>query len=146
MERSIWRTAQRAAVRGIVILAVLAALAYAYRRYSLQELDAPLAPADGVNEGHFVNIGGIDQWVTIRGRDRHNPLLLLLHGGPGNAFQSFTRVPIAEWERVFTIAQWDQRGAGRTFGRSGPVGDSVTLDRMALDAAEVADYARKTVD
>jgi pimeloyl-ACP methyl ester carboxylesterase len=44
---------------------------------------------------------------------------------------------------VFTVVQWDQRGAGRTFGRSGPVDNTVTLDRMVLDAAEVAEFARR---
>ena len=40
------------------------------------------------------------------------------------------------------MVQWDQRGAGKTFGRSGPVGPDATVDRMVLDAAEVAEYVR----
>src|SRR5215510_8735699 len=37
----------------------------------------------GVEQLEKVRIGGIDQWVSIRGRDKHNPVLLLIPGGPG---------------------------------------------------------------
>ncbi|WP_417471538.1 hypothetical protein [Luteimonas mephitis] len=38
---------------------------------------------EGVERLEKVRIGGIDQWVSIRGNDRRNPVLLMLHGGPG---------------------------------------------------------------
>ena len=38
---------------------------------------------DGISEQRFLKIGGIDQWVSIRGRHRSNPILLIVHGGPG---------------------------------------------------------------
>jgi pimeloyl-ACP methyl ester carboxylesterase len=126
-------------------LLIVVDLGYAYRAYRLHAITAALATPNGINEGLFVGIGGIEQWVTIRGQDRHNPLLLLLHGGPGNAFQSFTRAAFSEWERVFTVVQWDQRGDGRTFGRSGPVDNTMTLDRMVLDASAVAEFAGRKV-
>jgi pimeloyl-ACP methyl ester carboxylesterase len=37
---------------------------------------------------------------------------------------------------------WDQRGAGKTFGKSGPLDASVTVDRMAQDGVEVAEFIR----
>ena len=42
------------------------------------------SPAQRLEEASFLTIGGIEQWVTIRGDDRRNPVLLLLHGGPGD--------------------------------------------------------------
>ncbi|PYR33803.1 MAG: hypothetical protein DMF90_19550 [Acidobacteria bacterium] len=145
MTYSPWPMAKRVTFRAVALLLSVVALGYYYRAYRLHSISATLATPNGINEGLFVRIGGIEQWITIRGQDRHNPALLLLHGGPGNAFQSFTRAVFSEWERVFTVVQWDQRGAGRTFGRSGPVDDTVTLDRMVLDAAEVAEFARRKV-
>jgi len=38
---------------------------------------------NGVERLEKVRIGGIDQWVSIRGTDRRNPVVLYIHGGPG---------------------------------------------------------------
>jgi proline iminopeptidase len=38
---------------------------------------------DGIERLETVKIGGIDQWVSVRGKDRRNPVLLHIHGGPG---------------------------------------------------------------
>ena len=69
------------------------------------------APTAQIDRVLFVPLGGIDQWISIRGDDRANPVLLVVHGGPGEA-----QWPQAEiyrpWEKSFTVVQWDQRGAG----------------------------------
>jgi hypothetical protein len=36
----------------------------------------------GIDEAKALEIGGIQQWITVRGRDRRNPILLMIHGGP----------------------------------------------------------------
>src|SRR5262245_26937646 len=66
----------------------------------------------GIDEGRYITAGGIEQWVTIRGWDRANPVLLFLHGGPGEVTSPWTYALFAPWERRFTVVQWDQRGAG----------------------------------
>src|ERR1039458_5251176 len=71
-------------------------------------------PAKGVDEASYVSIGGIEQWVTIRGEDRSNPVLLFLHGGPGDVTNPWSFATVAPWEAHFTVVQWDQRGAGRS--------------------------------
>lgn len=65
-----------------------------------------------VREEMFVRIGGIDQWITIKGDDRNNPVVLFLHGGPGDALSPFADAMFGGWEKDFTCVQWDQRGAG----------------------------------
>ena len=40
---------------------------------------------NGIDEARYVMIGGIEQWITIRGEDRTNSVILPLHGGPGVA-------------------------------------------------------------
>ena len=38
---------------------------------------------DGIQEDAYVEIGGIEQFMQIRGEDKNNPVVLWLHGGPG---------------------------------------------------------------
>src|SRR5438270_6164490 len=47
--------------------------------------DYAVTTPNGSDEATYVKVGGLDQWITIRGEDRKNPVLLLLHGGPGDA-------------------------------------------------------------
>jgi pimeloyl-ACP methyl ester carboxylesterase len=106
--------------------------------------DYAIDPAKGVDEASFVSIGGIEQWVTIRGQDRRNPVLLFLHGGPGDVTSPWSFAMFAPWEANFTVVQWDQRGAGRTLGKSGPsVAPTMTLDRMSQDGIELSEYLCK---
>ena len=101
------------------------------------------AGAAGINESKYVRIGGIDQWISIHGNDRSNPVLLWLNGGPGAS-----TVPsiclYKSWEDKFTIVMWDQRGEGKTFEKSGEsVAAGMTSDQMASDGIEVAQYLRR---
>jgi len=98
----------------------------------------------GIDEERFIEIGGIEQWVTIRGQDRGNPVLLFLHGGPGDVTNPWTFALFAPWEKEFTVVQWDQRGAGRTLEKTGPaVAPTMTLERMVQDGIELAQYLRR---
>jgi pimeloyl-ACP methyl ester carboxylesterase len=98
---------------------------------------------EGIQEAGYVPIGGIRQWIQIRGEDRGNPVLLFLHGGPGASALGAT-AGWRPWERHFTVVQWDQRGSGRTYrenGESDP--GSLTIDRMAADGIEVVRHLRE---
>lgn len=68
-----------------------------------------------IDQSSFVPLGNLEQWISIRGEDRSNPVLLVVHGGPGKAQWPQTEV-YKPWERAFTVVQWDQRGAGHTYG------------------------------
>lgn len=101
-------------------------------------------PAKGIDEGMYVHIGDIDQWITIRGENRQNAALLFVHGGPGDVTNPWSFVYFAAWEKNFTVVQWDERGAGRTLRKSGPaVASTMTLDRMAQDGIELSEFLRK---
>jgi pimeloyl-ACP methyl ester carboxylesterase len=98
----------------------------------------------GIDEAGYVKLGGIEQWVTIRGQDRDNPILLFLHGGPGDTTNTWTFALFAPWQKHFTVVQWDQRGAGRTLRKTGPkVAPTITVDRLVRDGIELAEYLCK---
>lgn len=105
-----------------------------------------IVTSGAIQTEEFVTIGGIKQWISVRGRHRDNPILLFLHGGPG-----FTVSPVAyhymrDWEEYFTVVQWDQRGAGKTWQANDPaaLSPTMTIDRMVDDAEELATYLRAT--
>jgi pimeloyl-ACP methyl ester carboxylesterase len=99
------------------------------------------AVAAPVDESGFVRIGGIQQWVTIRGDSCANPVVLFLHGGPGNPLSPYAGRIYSGWEKDFTLVQWDQRGAGRTFARNPPT-ERLTVRLMTGDGIAVAGYLR----
>jgi pimeloyl-ACP methyl ester carboxylesterase len=104
-------------------------------------------PPGGIYDESFVPIGGIQQWVTIHGDDRRNPVLLFLHGGPGDTTNPWTFILFKSWQRYFTMVQWDQRGAGKTFERNGNgIAPTVTIDRMARDGVELTEYLCTNLD
>lgn len=97
-----------------------------------------------IDRSGFVPIGGLDQWISIRGDDVRNPVLLVVHGGPGEA-QWPMAAHYRTWERHFTVVQWDQRGAGHSFGRHGTATPDMTLERISGDGAELVDHLCRTL-
>jgi proline iminopeptidase len=97
----------------------------------------------GIQVLEAVQIGGIPQWLSIRGADRGNPVLLYLHGGPGypGIAPAWTQ---RAWEDYFTVVQWDQRGTGKTYAANDPakISPTITVGRMLGDAEEVVNHLR----
>ncbi len=101
--------------------------------------------ANRITEGKYIHIGGIEQWITIRGEDLNNPVLLFIHGGPASVYSIFNPL-LRSWEKDFTIVQWDQRGAGKTFRKNGKDGSrKITFERLAQDGIELTQYLSKTL-
>ncbi len=148
MGKRIWRATKLTLLGLFVLIFVLIGSGLAYRAYRHHEIAKAtvIDTSKGIDEAGFVKIGGIEQWMTIRGQDRENPVVLLLHGGPGLAMSPYPRDVIFDWTKDFTLVQWDQRGAGRTYGRSGPLDPGVTIDRMSMDGVEVAEFVRQKLN
>ena len=106
---------------------------------------AQALPPGAIDERKTVAIGGIRQWITVRGARRDNPILLFLHGGPGTPMMPESWTFQRPWEDYFTVVQWDQRGAGKTFSAAGrKPGTPLSIDLMTNDAIELAEYLRTT--
>ncbi|WP_026568457.1 alpha/beta fold hydrolase [Bacillus sp. UNC41MFS5] len=85
-----------------------------------------------------MNIGGVDQWVLLRGHDHRKPIILWIHGGPGGAQIGFIRQYCSDLEKDFLIVNYDQRGSGLSFSKNIPK-DSMTITHMVEDLLEVVD-------
>jgi pimeloyl-ACP methyl ester carboxylesterase len=61
-----------------------------------------------------VRLGGITQWIRVRGTDASNPVLLLMQQGPGlPMINDASRLEhLLGLENAFTVIYWDQRGTG----------------------------------
>ncbi|MHA1957509.1 MAG: alpha/beta fold hydrolase [Candidatus Thorarchaeota archaeon] len=102
---------------------------------------------NGISSLEEITLGNQKQWIFIRGRDQNNPVLIFLHGGPGEPAlgMSSSRKLDAELIKHFTVVHWDQRGAGKSFNTKIPV-NSMTLDRLVEDCKELIDHLLNRFD
>jgi len=131
-------------VVSVVVAAVLSAALYrAIVQHQIASSRAIQSP-DGINTLESVSIGGIDQWIELRGESVKNPILLFIHGGPGSSFMPVARAFQGPWEKYFTVVQWDQRGAGKTYTSNSKeaVRPTMTMERMDADTLEMVNYLR----
>lgn len=131
---------------------VLLAPSMGHAADALNPACAPKADRPAVQEQGYIPLNGIEHWLTVQGDDCRNPVLLFIHGGPGNPMSPFAEKVYGDWARHFTLVQWDQRGAGRTYARNLPVRElepeefertPLTLALMAQDGIAVAEYLQR---
>ncbi len=99
----------------------------------------------GIDERLKITVGDTQQWISVRGRDSHNPIILFIHGGPASPEMQTSWTWAGAWEDYFTVVQWDQRGAGKSYIANDPaaIGPTLSLKRISEDAAEVVQYLRQ---
>jgi pimeloyl-ACP methyl ester carboxylesterase len=96
---------------------------------------------DSIAEVSYRRLGGLDQWVMIRGESVVNPPLIMLHGGPGLSETALFRHFNAALEKHFTVVYWDQRGAGKSFARTIPDA-TMTVEQFLSDLDELVGAVR----
>ncbi len=100
-----------------------------------------VALGTSINRSEAVEIGGIRQWVKFQGEDDHAPVLLFLHGGPGNSVISYADRFTTELQKQFVVVHWDQRESGQTAVlNKSPQPLSVSL--FINDAIELINFLR----
>ena len=95
-------------------------------------------------------INGIRQYIQIRGADKKAPLMLFLHGGPGGSMAGLCHVMQPEWEHHFTVVNWDQRNACKTYlankSNAAAISQSGTLEDYMADIDAVIAYLHTVYD
>lgn len=119
----------------ILLIAVLLAAAFWSR-------SAPMNTQDGINVLEQIELGGVNQWVSIRAENPNAPVLLFLHGGPGSANIAKLHIQTPELEKHFVVVNWDQRGAGKSFL---PFADpaALTREQYVSDAHELVGWLKQ---
>ena len=100
-----------------------------------------IASPNGILTLEKIQLGGVPQWIQIRGVDRSKPILLFLHGGPGFPEMPFSHLNSA-LENQFVVVQWDQRGAGKSYSWSIP-DRSMTIEQIVSDTRDLTLYLRE---
>lgn len=129
----------------LFLLALTATLANAQTPNDVFHHVRTPATRDAIDERGLIPIGGIPQWISVRGRHASQPLLLFLHGGPAFTVSPVSYYYMRDWEEHFTVVQWDQRGAGKTYAASDPaqIKDTLNVERLVADAEELIGYLRQ---
>ncbi len=89
-----------------------------------------------------IKLGGSEQWILIRSENIDNPIILFVHGGPGTSQLTLIRKNTQELEKYFTVVNWDQRGAGKSYNA---IKDKsrMNLEQFVSDLNELSEYLLK---
>ena len=117
---------------------------YQKAREIISSLDSIVNP-NGIQQNFQMNIGGIKQWVYVRGQNKNNPIIIFVHGGPGSPMAPEAWAFQRPFEEYFTMVQYDQRAAGKTFLSNDTVNlaHTLTIEQYANDLIQLTDSIRK---
>lgn len=130
-----------------ILLACILTLAGVLLAYSSGK-PKPFLSEDGkvlensISEKIFISINGVEQGMFIKSKNRANPVLLFIHGGPGMPEYFLTRNYPTGLEDYFTVCYWEQRGAGLSYSSDIP-SETLTEEQLISDTIKVTNYLRK---
>ncbi len=142
----IWRFLKYLGIGLACLVVVGFSSALLYRKYLQHQVaeERAITSPNAIDSLKPVHIGGIDQWIEVRGQNLNNPILLFIHGGPGIAFIPLAGAFQGPWEKYFTVVQWDQRGAGKTYASNDRelLRRTMNMPQMEQDTLDVVNYLR----
>ncbi len=101
-----------------------------------------IVSSQGIDSLESISLGGLRQWIYIRGENKAKPVLLFLHGGPGSSEMAMASKRYqGRLEKEFVIVHWDQRGAGKTYSIDQDI-SQFTLDDYITDTVELTNILR----
>ena len=121
-------------------LIILLLMIWGVRRF-INTQKTKIRSAAGVQKTQYITIGGIEQYIQIRGQDITNPIIIIIHGGPGNNMAYYSYYWQVDLEKAYTIVHWDQRGCGNTYYHNTEA-VRPTLDLLLSDLDELVNHIR----
>lgn len=131
----------------ILLLIIVVSICLVYRFFYITGLkqEHAIINENGIDEKVVTEIGGVEQYLYIRGQNKDNPIILVLHGGMPLTPMIYTYQ--YEWENKYTVVNWDRRGCGETYflnkEKSDEIIDNMTFDVLLEDTNQVVEYLTK---
>ena len=125
-------------IKRIILIIILSIIALLFRPTYTPSIDGDKSISKLVN----IKVCGQNQTLLIRGKNKENPIILFLHGGPGLAQICYARKYQSKLEDDFLVVNWDQRGSGKSYSFFMNK-DNFTKNQLAKDAREIIDYLCK---
>lgn len=117
---------------------------YDEAREIIKDLDSIVAP-NGIQERYKVTIGGVKQWVYVRGQNKENPVILFVHGGPASPIAPVMWMFQRPIEEYFTVVNYDQRASGKTYNANDTLSlkNTIHINQYVDDAIELAELIKE---
>ncbi len=117
LEFAMKRLAMKYWVIGLIMMALLCLTACTNssnvtEQTTKNEVSSEVAEPIPTGKPYQLEINGLKQTIMVQANNPSNPILLILHGGPGYAMLPVMHKVNPELENEFTVVNWDQRGAG----------------------------------
>lgn len=96
----------------------------------------------GTMTKEYLKINDVRQGIIIESSNQGNPLLLVLHGGPGFPIYPFVKAHNFRLEQLFDVCYWDQRGTGMSYNKQ-DAKKQLTIDQLVDDTIQVINYLRE---
>lgn len=106
----------------ITFITILILIVFSQFNVKTPDIEGELA----ISELIKVELNGVEQWISIRGKNKNNPVILFLAGGPGGSQLGAVRRNLAALEEDFTIINWEQPGSGKSY-------NSVDTEKLDVD-------------
>ena len=101
-------------------------------------------PKNSIAELTEIELNGRKQWISVRGWDKDNPVLLFLAGGPGGTQMAAVRHELFELEKNFVVVNWDQPGSGKSYDAEKI--KNITVETYIQDGQALTEYLIKRFD
>ena len=132
------------AAGGVLVCAVAAVFIGYFGIKNVRFVKAFVGAPNPVFEDCYVDLNGQEQFIRVMGRDADNPVIILLHGGPGSP-DGFVNYSFMDYLLDdYTYITWDQRGSGRTYYRNRSIdanGETATVEQLLEDIDALTNYA-----
>jgi len=143
-EKALTKTINRLKGTGLVLCCLMVVMLIFSIFSQITTKTPPILDEQGeVMEGSIseitkIELNGRKEWISIRGQNKENPVLLFLAGGPGGSQMAAVRHDLADLEKHFVVVNWDQPGSGKSYYAAGK--NTLVVDDYIEDGLAITDY------